>query len=231
MKEMIVHNNPKSPISEAYRGIRTNLQFANVDHNVKTIIVSSATSGEGKTTTLCNLAMTLADSDKKVMIVDCDLRKPRVHKFLEISNAQGVTDVLLRGEHYSTFVHKGIHPHLDVLTSGRIPTNPSELLNSEAMKAFMKQLSEDYDYVLIDSPPIIPVTDTVIMSTYIDRVILVCASGQIEVEMAKKATEKLEHVGAKILGVVLNKVKMNSKKYHYYYYYMSDTETNAKGSK
>lgn len=221
MKELIVHNTPKSPISEAYRGIRTNLLFANVDHNVKTILVSSATSGEGKTTTLCNVAMTLADSNKSVIIVDCDLRKPRIHKFLEISNAQGVTDVLLNGDHYSNFLHKGIHPHLHVLTSGKIPGNPSEILNSEAMKSLIKTLAADYDYVLLDSPPIVPVTDTVIMSTYIDRVLLVCSSGNVDVEMAKKAKETLEKVGAKILGVVLNKMKMNNKRYQYYYYYAS----------
>lgn len=228
MKELIVHNSPKSPISEAYRGVRTNLLFANVDHNVKTILVSSATSSEGKTTTLCNLAMTLADSGKSVIVVDCDLRKPRIHKFMDISNAHGVTDILLRGDHYSGYVHKGIHQHLHVITSGKIPGNPSEIMNSDAMKLLMKTLREDYDYVLIDSPPIVPVTDTVIMSTYIDRVLLVCASGSVDIDMAKKAKEKLEKVGAKILGVVLNKVKMNSRKYQYYYYYTSNKNDSDK---
>lgn len=216
---MIVHNTPKSPISEAYRGIRTNLLFSNVDNNVKTILVSSATSGEGKTTTLCNLAMTIADSGKRTIIVDCDLRKPRIHKFLELSNATGVTDVLLRSEHYSTFVQKGIHQNLHVLTSGKIPSNPSEILNSEAMKNLIQTLREDYDYVFIDTPPIAPVTDTVILSTFTDRVIIVCSSGELDIDMAKKAKEKIERVGGKILGVVLNKVKLKGKKYQYYYQY------------
>lgn len=222
MKEMIVHNNPKSPVSEAYRGIRTNLLFANVDKNVKTIVVSSASSSEGKTTTLCNLAMTMADSGRKVIIVDCDLRKPRIHKFLDVSNTQGVTDVLLRGEPYVNFLHKGIHSHLDVITAGKIPGNPSEVLNSEAMKNMILTLREDYDYVFIDSPPIVPVTDTVIMSTYVDRVILVCASAKVDVDMAKKAKLTIEKVGGKVMGVVLNKVKYKGKKYQYYYQYTND---------
>ena len=219
MKDLIVHNLPKSPISEAYRGIRTNLLFANVDKNVKTILVTSATSGEGKTTTLCNLAMTLADLGHKVIVIDCDLRKPRIHKFLEVSNQAGLTDVLLRDVAHSQFLHRGVHENLSVLTSGRIPRNPSELLNSNAMKLFLETLKQEYDYILIDTPPVLPVTDTVIMSTYIDRVVMVCASGIVDVDHAKKAKDTLEKVGAQIMGVVINKFPINGKKYQYYYYY------------
>lgn len=219
MKELIVYHKPKSPISEAYRGIRTNLQFSNVDRSYKSILVTSSTAGEGKTTTLCNVAATLADSGNRVMILDCDLRKPRIHKFFEISNQTGVTDILLNGDDYKPYVHVSDHKNIFVITSGNIPSNPSELLNSEAMRKFIEKLKEDYDYIMIDTPPVVPVTDAVIMSTYIDRVILVCASGDIDIELGKKATESLTKVGANILGVVLNKMTVNSQKYAQYYYY------------
>lgn len=219
MKELIVKNSPKSPISEAYRGIRTNLQFANVDKNFKTIMVTSATAGEGKTTTLCNVAATLADAGNKILIMDCDLRKPRIHKFFNLSNAIGVTDILLNGYDYKKFVNKIEYNNISVLTSGHIPKNPSELLSSEAMKKFIELLKMEYDYIMIDTPPVVPVTDGVIMSTYIDRVIMVCSSGELNIDMGKRAKESLEKVGANILGVVLNKVPMNAKKYEYYYYY------------
>lgn len=222
MKELIVHNEPKSPISEAYRGVRTNLQFANVDHSFKSIMVTSSTAGEGKTTTLCNVAATLADSGYKVIIIDCDLRKPRIHKFFGISNHAGITDILLKGTSYEDYLHNSFHKNISIIPSGNIPTNPSELLNSTAMRKFIDRLKENYDYIFIDTPPVVPVTDAVIMSTYIDRVILVCASGSLEIDMAKKAKESLDRVGANILGVVLNKIPVNASKYQYYYYYRNE---------
>jgi len=219
LKELIVYQSPKSPISEAYRGIRTNLQFSNVDHSYQSILVTSATVGEGKTTTLCNVAATLADAGNRVIIVDCDLRKPRIHKFFTISNQVGLTDILLKGDDYIPYVYKTPHANLFVLPSGNIPSNPSELLNSDTMRRFIERLKVDYDYVLIDTPPVVPVTDAVILSTYIDRVILVCASGQLDIELGKKAKDALVKVGANILGVVLNKMSVNAQKYSYYYYY------------
>ena len=227
MKELIVYQDPKSPISEAYRGIRTNLQFANVDHSFKSILVTSSTAGEGKTTTLCNLAATLADSGQKVVILDCDLRKPRIHKFFGISNQSGVTDILLKGDDYNNYTHESYHKNISIIPSGKIPTNPSERLNSAAMKRFIDKLKEDFDYIFIDTPPVVPVTDAVIMSTYIDKVVLVCASGTLDIEMAKKAKESLEKVGASFLGVVLNKIPVNAQKYHYYYYYKNDEGDNT----
>jgi capsular exopolysaccharide synthesis family protein len=223
VKELIVHNSPKSPISEAYRAVRTNIEFANIDQNLKTILVTSATAGEGKTTTLCNVAMTFADVGKKIIIIDCDFRKPRVHKFFGISNKEGVTDVLLSAEDYKKFLHRGYHPHMDIIPAGRIPNNPSEILYSEAMKAFIEQLKVDYDHVFVDTPPVIPVTDAVIMSGYIDGAILVCSSGSIEIELAKKAKESLEKVGANLLGVVLNKIQAKNQRYQNYYYYYNET--------
>lgn len=221
MKELIVKNAALSPISEAYRSIRTNIQFSNVDGEFKAILVTSSTAGEGKTTTLCNVAATLADDGQRVIIVDCDLRKPRVHAFFEISNEFGVTDILYKNEDYKKFMHKSYHENIDIITSGKIPTNPSELLNSAKMKKFINVLKENYDYVFIDTPPIVPVTDAVIMASYIDRVILVCSSGQLEIEHGKQAKAALDSVGANLLGIVLNKMPVNKKRYQYYYNYKS----------
>ena len=178
-------------------------------------------SGEGKTTTLCNVALSLADAEKRVIIVDCNLRNPMVHKLLDLSNIQGVTDVIYKLDRYDTFVHKTAHPRLDVMTSGKIPSNPSEILSSEKIKMFFKLISEDYDYVLIDSAPVVPVTDTAIMATYIDRVIVVCESGKLDFDMAQVTKERLENVGANVLGAIINKVKLNKKNYRNYFQYPS----------
>ena len=214
-----MHNSSKSPVSEAYRGIRTNIQFANVDNNIKTILMTSSAPGEGKATTLCNVAMTMADAGHKVIIIDCDLRKPRIHKFFEVSNRVGITDILLKGEDFKSFLRGGFHPNLEIITSGKIPSNPSEILYSNAMKNLIEKIKMEYDYVFIDTPPVIAVTDAVIMSQYIDGVVLVCSSGKTEVEMVKKAKESLAKVNANILGVVLNKIPLKGQKYANYYYY------------
>lgn len=228
MKELIVHNRPKSPISEAYRSIRTNIQFANVDGKIKTILFTSATAGEGKTTTLSNVAMTLVDAGHRVLIIDCDLRKPRVHKFFEISNEKGITDILLNSQDYREYLHKNVHSRLHIIPSGKIPGNPSELLYSEAMKTFIGKLKADYDYIFVDSPPVLPVTDAAVMSTYMDAVILVCASGQIEIEAAKRASEALKNVKANLLGAVINKIPIKESRYSSYYYYYANEEGEKK---
>ncbi|MCK8059900.1 MULTISPECIES: CpsD/CapB family tyrosine-protein kinase [unclassified Fusibacter] len=219
MKELIVLNHPKSPVAEAYRAIRTNIKFANVDQNITTMMVTSATAGEGKTTTLCNIAMTFVANGSKVLIVDCDLRKPRVHKFFEISNAKGVTDVLLNQEPYQEYVQQVVDGQLHVLTAGAIANSPSELLSSNAMKNLLEQLRSDYDYIFFDTPPVLPVTDAVILGTMIDGALLVCNSGVVKKHLAAAAKDKLLNVGTKLMGVVLNKIPMKGDKYHYYYYY------------
>lgn len=219
MKDLIVKKHPKSPVSEAYRAVRTNIQFANIDKDTKTILVTSATPGEGKSTTLSNVAITLADAGNKVLIMDCDFRKPKIHKTFEISNAVGITDLLLSGEDFDTHLHKSIHKNLHILTAGRVPSNPSEILDSKTMKQFIEHLKKFYDFILIDTPPVLPVTDAVILSTYADKVILVCASGDVAIDYAKRAKESLEKVGADIMGVVINKINIKSRNHYYYYYY------------
>ena len=219
LRSLIVHNNPKSPAAEAYRVLRTNIQFASVDKPIKVIAVTSAGPEEGKTTTVTNLAISFAQSGNKVLLIDADLRRPRVHKSFDLPNDTGVTTVLAQHADFRTCITECKIDNLYILTSGLIPPNPSELLSSNAMKSLIMQLREDFDMILLDSPPVGIVTDAAILSTIADGTILVVSSGKIEIEAAQRAKELLQKVDANILGVVLNNVKKNRKNSYYYNYY------------
>ncbi|SFE99757.1 capsular exopolysaccharide family [Bacillus sp. OV194] len=216
-RSLITHNNPMSPISEQYRTIRTNIQFSSIDKQYKTLLVTSAGQGEGKSTTVANLAVVLAQQGKRVLVVDGDLRKPTVHYTFRVSNIQGMTSVLTKQLTFEDAVQKTNIDHLYVLPSGPIPPNPSELLNSKAMEALVEEANSKYDYVLFDSPPVLAVTDAQILSNRCDGVVLVASSGRTEKEEALKAKELLENANAKILGVVLNGKETNDSSYYYYY--------------
>ncbi|OGO79276.1 MAG: capsular biosynthesis protein [Clostridiales bacterium GWB2_37_7] len=221
---LIVHADPKSPIAEAYRVLRTNIQFASVDKPIKTIVVTSSTPGEGKTTTIANLAVTFSQSGSRVLLIDADLRKPRVHKAFDLTNIHGMTTVLAEQRDYKTCINKTDIENLFVLTSGPIPPNPSELLSSNAMKKFLEALCNDFDMILIDAPPVGVVTDAAILSTIVDGTILVVSSGNVEIDAAQRAKLLLEKVNAKLLGVVLNKITKENQggRYSYDYYYADD---------
>ncbi len=216
--DLITHTNGKSPISEAYRTLRTNIQFSNVDKPIKTLVITSSMMSEGKTTTLTNLAETFAQAGNRVIIVDADLRRPYVHKIMGISNQQGVTNVLAgQVDLKDTVQVAGSQIH--VLTSGPIPPNPSELLGSTKMKDLLQLLSEHYDIVLIDAPPVNMVTDAAILSTFVDGVVLAIASGKTEIESGKRALKSLEAVNANVLGAVMTLVPVTKKGYYSYQYY------------
>jgi len=226
---IITHENPKSPIAEAYRTLRTNIQFSSLDNPLKTIMVTSSAPGEGKTTTTVNLAVAMAQSDARVIIIDGDLRKPRIHKVFKSSNQYGVSNILVNNLDYKDVVIKTPINGLEILPSGIIPPNPSELLSSNKMKALINKLKEDYDYVLIDTPPAAVVTDAAILSTCADGVLLVCAAGQVSKEAVQRSRELLKNVNANILGVVLNKIPANNKGYYQYYYEDYYGEEEAQG--
>ncbi len=229
MKELIVYNNPKSPISESYRNIRTNMQFANLDKNLKVVMITSPTQGEGKTTTISNIAVSFANLGQKVLLMDGDLRRPRVHKAFHLKNNKGLTDILLEGASYKDYLQKGPVENLEILSAGQIPPNPSEMLSSNRMKKLMEEIKKEYDYVLIDAPPVIVVTDALILSTLTDGVVLVVAAGEGEIEMAKRAKENLEKVNANLLGAVVNKLSLKNKKAQSYYgYYYGEEGSDAK---
>ena len=216
--DLITLSNPKSPIAEAYRTLRTNIQFSNVDGDLKLLCVTSSGPGEGKTTTSTNLAEMFAQSGNRVLIIDGDLRKPRVHKVFKLRNSRGLTSVL-SGKNMVEEVTQIAGSDITVITSGPIPPNPSELLGSQKMKDIMLQLKQLYDVIIIDAPPVGVVTDAAILSTIVDGTILVVASGKTEIDGAKRAKQLLENVGARILGVVMTMMPVSKKGYYGYQYY------------
>jgi capsular exopolysaccharide synthesis family protein len=216
-RSLITHINPKSPISEQYRTIRTNIQFASIDKEFKTLMVTSSGPGEGKSTTVANLAVVLAQQGKRVLLIDGDLRKPTVHYTFKVSNIYGVTNVLTRQTTLKDAVITTKIPDVDVLPSGPVPPNPSELIDSKSMTQLIEEAKSHYDYVLFDTPPINAVTDAQLLSHRVDGVILVISSGKTEIEGAIKAKELLENANAKILGTVLNAKEVKKDNYYYYY--------------
>ncbi|WNB92497.1 CpsD/CapB family tyrosine-protein kinase [Bacillus sp. NEB1478] len=216
-RSLITHNNPKSPISEQYRTIRTNIQFASIDKDFKKLMVTSSGPGEGKSTTAANLAVVLAQQGKRVLLVDGDLRKPTVHYTFKVSNIYGVTNVLTRQVALKDTVVSTNIPDLDVLPSGPVPPNPSELINSKSMDNLIEEASVMYDYVLFDTPPVLAVTDGQLLSHKVDGVILVVSSGKTEIDAAVKAKELLVHAQANIIGTVLNGKEIQNDNYYYYY--------------
>lgn len=214
---LITHDSPKLAISEQYRLIRTNIQFSAVDLEIKTIMITSAESADGKSTTAANLAIVLAQQGKKVILVDADLRKPSIHYAFDLSNLYGLTDVLTRNISLEEAISRTYVPNLSILTSGPTPPNPSELLDSNAMKKVMEELKERFDYIIFDTPPVLAVTDPQIIANKCDGVVLVIASGKTNKYRAIKAKELLENAKSRILGVIIN--GMNNKYSEYYIQY------------
>lgn len=227
---LVTQNDPKNPAAEAYRVIRTGIQFAQAGKELQTIALTSCTPNEGKSTTIANLAVVLTQAGKSVLLIDCDMRNPTVHKNFNLSNKVGLSSCISMGTALSDAVQKTSIEGLYALTGGVIPPNPSELLGSEQMKNVLQRAKEQYDYVLIDTPPVMPVTDALIVGRFVDGMILVIASAEVKVEMARDVKNQLVNAGANILGVVLNKVRSEhyGYGYGYYYYYGNDGEKHKK---
>jgi non-specific protein-tyrosine kinase len=196
---------PTSPESETYRGLRTSLQFIGVDRPLQLVQITSASPGEGKTTTLANLGVAFARAGHRVLLVDCDLRRPRLHSFFGLSNERGFTSAIL-GDHAILDTVQPVPdcPRLSVLPSGPVPPNPSELLSTQTAENLLVSLAEHVDYVLIDSPPLLPVSDARILSRYVDGTMLVATVEKTSKRSLGRALELLEQVDAPLVGVVLN---------------------------
>lgn len=227
---LIAYNDLKNPATEAYRVIRTSIQFAQAGKELKTLAFTSCTPNEGKSMTIANLAVVLTQAGKSVLLIDCDMRNPTVHKNFNLSNKVGLSSCISMGTALSDAVQKTSIEGLYALTGGVIPPNPSELLGSEQMKNVLQRAKEQYDYVLIDTTPVMPVTDALIVGRFVDGMILVIASAEVKVEMARDVKNQLVNAGANILGVVLNKVRSehHGYGYGYYYYYGNDGEKHKK---
>ncbi len=216
-RSLISMTTPKSPIAEQFRTIRTNIQFSIVDEELQTMIVTSSGPAEGKSTTTANLAVVFAQQGKRVLLIDADLRKPTVHYTFRTENHIGLSNVLTRQSSLEEAVTVTAQEKLWVLPSGPIPPNPSELLGSKGMKTLLEQAKNEYDVIILDTPPVLAVTDAQVLSNLADGVVLVVSSGKTETDAAKKAKELLESAKAKILGVVLNNKKVQDSQYYYYY--------------
>jgi succinoglycan biosynthesis transport protein ExoP len=217
---LAVISDVRSPIAEAYRHLRTSLLLSSAGQPPRTILVTSSQPSEGKTTTAANIATTLAQTGAEVLIIDCDLRRPRIHVHFNVPNLQGVTNYLSGESDLDTlFQPFDKLPNLKVLPSGPIPPNPAELLGSDEMRKLLHVLSERFTHIIIDSPPAISFTDASILSTMVDGVMLVVHGGRSSRAVVRRAKQQLIDVGANIFGVVLNNVKAESQDYYYSGYY------------
>jgi capsular exopolysaccharide synthesis family protein len=218
LNDMISIKNPKSQAAEAFRTLRTNIQFSSLDEDIRTIVVTSTQPGEGKSTVVSNLAITMAQSGKKVLLIDCDLRKPTIHKKLGVANKDGLTTLLAKEKKFDEIVKATDINNFYILTSGPIPPNPAELLGSKKMKSLIEELNGYFDVILFDAPPVLAVTDAQVLATYCNGVVFVAGYGQAEKLAVVRAKELISKVGGKIIGVVINRVPNNSKSYYYYNY-------------
>lgn len=215
---LITVTRPSSIVAEQFRTIRTNIQFSMVDKNLKTIVITSAGPGAGKSTVSANLAATFAAQGKKVLLVDTDMRKPTVHKTFQLPNFDGLTALLTnRDLKADDIAHHSLTENLFIITSGVIPPNPSELLASNRMDQLIEEFKEMADLVIFDMPPIIAVTDAQIMANKTDGTIFVINKAGASKEMVLKSKELLELVDANILGAVFNRVETKESNYYSYY--------------
>lgn len=214
---LITITNPRSPISEAYRTLRTNLEFTSLDKPIRSMVVTSASPEEGKSTTLANLAVTVAQAGKKVILVDCDLRRPSLHQIFDARSTPGFTDMMRDDAlmHQPPLQETGV-PNLYLLPSGTIPPNPAELLASRRMSEVIAALQQHAEMVLFDAPPVIAVTDAAVLASKVDAVLLVLSAGKTKREHAQKAKTLLDKVNAHLIGTVLNNVKGETSLYPYY---------------
>lgn len=228
--KLVTLTDPTSTVSEVYRIIRTNLMFSSMDKPLNSFLVTSPGPGEGKSVTTANLGVTFAQYGKNVIIVDADLRKPTQHRIFELDNTVGLSNVML-GE---VTLDEALHPipgtGLSVLTTGPLPPNPAELLGSERMKEILDELAQKADLLILDTPPVVAVTDAALLASRVEGVLLVLSSGKVKIEVAQKAQEMLLNVRARILGTVLNMIEENNPDYYYYnnYYQYGENKTSRK---
>jgi len=227
-KVIITQIDPHAPGAESYRSLRTNIQFADLENPLKTILFTSASPEEGKTTTVANLAITMAQAGSRTLILDCDLRKPILHTIFDREQEPGLTDILLGKKSWKEINNSTGIENLDFLSTGAVPPNPSELLGTPKMKKVIEELKNHYDFILLESPPAIAVTDSIILSSFLDGTFLVIGSGQATIESVTRAKSLLEKVHTKIKGAILNNIKEEGKKYQYYYQHAYYGKTSQK---
>lgn len=231
MHKKLVNLKDTSPMAEAFRTLKTNIQFSSIDTEIQAIVVTSSQPGEGKSLTTCNLGLTMARSGIEVLLVDGDLRKPTMHKYFLLSNSVGLTNLLIDDSLTIESASQKIMDNLTILTSGPIPPNPTDLLQTRKMKRLLDQFKNHFELIIIDSPPVMAAADASVLSILADGTIMVVGYGNSSKDLAVKAKEQLQMVKANILGVVINKVPMNGQGYYHYYYYSEKKDKRTKKNK
>lgn len=222
-RPLVVDENPKSLASEAFRTLRTNLQFTAPDGNLKKIMVTSSGPAEGKSTVSANLAISICQSHRKVVLIDCDLRKPAVHEIFKLNNFRGLSSVITGQVSLADALQETSIEGLQVLTSGPTPPNPAELLQSQAMLQLIEELNEVEGMVLFDAPPVLPVADAMIIGPLSDGVVFVVAANQTPQDVVLRAKDLLTQSQINLLGVVLNRVNFKDSQQEYYYNYYNES--------
>lgn len=229
-KELIAHRDPKSPVSETFRTLRTNIQFMNSNKKLETLLVTSTMPGEGKSWVASNLAVTFAQAGKRVILIDADMRKGRQYNIFGVLPSPGLSNYLsgMGGEnqmHWSEYIRTSEIPNLCVMPAGNIPPNPSELLVTTRMLNMLEDLKKQCDLIIIDSTPSKLVTDSVILSRIVDSTIIVTSHNQTQKEDLAKVVKDIKNVGGNIAGIVYNKIPVSGKKYNDTYYYASTSKS------
>lgn len=217
-RKLFSHIRPKSAIAEAFRTLRTNISFSSYNGSNKMLLITSPVPEDGKSTVSSNLGVVMAQAKSRVLLVDCDLRKPVLHQYFDLDNSQGLTNLLVQELALGEVVNATGVAGLYVITSGPIPPNPSELLGSAKMAELLARVAAQYDVVLLDAPPVIAVTDAVLLAPLVDSVLLVLKAGSSRIEIAQEARNQLQKANAKSIGVVLNEAKMHGDGCYSYYY-------------
>lgn len=219
-QNLIALIDPKSSAAEAYRALRTNLHYTSIDKPLKTLVITSPGPEDGKSTTACNLAISLAQNGEKVLLIDADLRKAKIHKYFDLPNQIGLTNILADNvEPEDAFIGRTDIDNLTMISSGPVPPNPAELLGSNKMKTLLDEFKKQFDVIIIDTPPVLNVTDSSILGGIADGILLVVSAGETNIEIARKALKAILNIGTKILGASL--VKVNTKGLGAYYRYYS----------
>lgn len=218
IRHLIAKLNPRSPVTEQYRTIRTNIQFSSVDETLSSILITSAGPSAGKSMTAANLAVVHAQQEKRTLLIDADMRKPTMHYMFQLGNLTGLSNVLVGETPLEQAVETSGVDHLDVLSCGPIPPNPSELLASRRMKEVLEHANTLYDFIIIDTPPVLAVTDAKIIASIVDGSLFIIRSGSTNIDEAERAIKSIQAADAKFLGAVLNDISKSKENYYYYSY-------------
>ena len=230
--DLLVDRYPNDLTSESIRTLRTNLRFSSVDAKVRTIAVTSTKPGEGKSFISSNLAQSFASTGKKVLLIDCDLRKGRLHRVFDLVNVYGLSNCLIdETDDINKYINRTVIKNLSIITRGECPPNPSELLNSKKFVALIDKLKERFDVIIFDCPPCNGLSDALIVGTYADDVLIVSSEGSTTKTALSAAKKALDNVNAHITGNILNNIKLSQHVYGKYYYYSEDNHKKVRKNK